>query len=62
MGFLLECHENLHFVALVFVAFVFGIQARKRVDVDKMIHRAAAGLQNAFVATIGSEGIQRALP
>ena len=52
MGFLLERHENLHFAAPVFVAFIFGIQARKGVDVSKMIDRASAGFQNDFIAAI----------
>jgi hypothetical protein len=52
IGFFLEREKDFHFAAPVFVAFIFGIQARERVDVGKMIHRASAGLQNDFIAAI----------
>jgi hypothetical protein len=39
----------------VSVTFVFNIPARKGIDVGEMIHHAPAGLQNDFIATIGTD-------
>ena len=44
--------KDFHFAAPVFIAFVFGIQARKGIGMGEMIHRALAGLQNDFIAAI----------